>query len=190
MAATLDDLLAKLGELKDVTEEAAEREETFRELERRSVMKNALSSEISKALGIPTSIARPFAFIGQTNQIVQDRREIMATLNKQSLAFNQSVISLKETAQVRAGEAQFGPQIALKTAIDSLRSGMFNQSKNIFDLGMQMRAVGESSDTLFRVQRESQVMGGTTITQMDALAKSLENARSEYGMSTEYLVDS
>jgi hypothetical protein len=150
-------------------------------------LKNNLTSQLTGILGLKS--ATPFGFIGQMNQMVQDRRQIVAAIDKQSLAFSRDMTVLKENTDVAAGAEQFGPQIALKTAIDSLKTGTYRLSKDSFNLAMQMRAVGESSEALFQLQRQSQVMGGTSVAQMDTLAKALERARTEYGISTEYLVD-
>lgn len=186
MAATLDDLLKKLEELVDATEEASK--STSDSLEKQYA-RFSLGQELAGVAGLQGNLFQPYAFIGQMNQMVRDRMEIMSAINKQAMSFGESTQSLKELTEVQAGADQFGPQIALKTSIDAMRFGLLGASKSTYELGMQMQAVGESSQALFHMQRQAQVLGGISISQMDNLSKSMEEARSEYGISTELLVN-
>lgn len=189
MAATLDSLEKLLTQIRDQNEATAQATDDDKILDALKEFKGALSFELSRVMGLPGNMSQPFAFIGQANQMIQDRRELMASLNKQSLAFGQSVTQMRDNVAVQEGSDKYGPTIALKTSIDALRHGVLGMSRGSFELGMQMQAVGENSDALFRMQRESQVFGGLAVSQMDSLSQSLKDARDQYGISTEYLVD-
>lgn len=155
-----------------------------------SYVTNAFLKQVGNILGISSNVTQPYAFMGEINQMVQGRREFAASIDKQALAFNNTMSTLKEDQQVSQGVSEYGPTIALKTSIDALRTGMFKVSKDTFELGMQMRAAGENSLALFDLQKRSQILGGLNVDGMDSLAKALEKSRTEYGISTEYLVDS
>lgn len=189
MAATLDSLEKLLAEIRDQNDTAGAKSDADKFEDALREFKSSLSFELSRVMGLPGNMNQPFAFIGQANQMIQDRRELMASLNKQSLAFGQSVTQMRDNVDVQEGSDMYGPTIALKTSIDALKFGVFGMSKNSLDLGMQMQAVGENSAALFKMQRESQVFGGLAASQMDSLSQSLKDARDQYGISTEYLVD-
>ena len=182
MAATLDDLLKVLEEMNKRDDERSKSEGAS--------VSNAFLKQVGNILGISSNITQPFAFMGEMNQMVQGRREFAASIDKQALAFNNTMSTLKQDQQVSQGVSDYGPTIALKTSIDALRTGMFKVSKDTFELGMQMRAAGENSLALFDLQKKSQILGGLNVDGMDSLAKALEKSRNEYGISTEYLVDS
>lgn len=190
MASPTEDLLDKILKQLEANKEAddARAEAAERSIET-AFAKFSLGRELANVIGAPGNLMQPYAFIGQANAVIQERREMLSALNKQSLAFGESIDSLRNVAEIQEGAQNYGPQIALKTAIDAMRNGLAGASKATYELGMQMQAVGESSDLLFNVQRQAQVLGGITLSQMDGLSKSLENARSQYGISTEYLVN-
>lgn len=182
MAATLDEILKVLESMDKRDEERSKSEGAN--------VNNAFLKQVGNILGISSNITQPFAFMGEMNQMVQGRREFAASIDKQALAFNNTMSTLKQDEQVSQGVSEYGPTIALKTSIDALRTGMFKVSKDTFELGMQMRAAGENSLALFDLQKRSQILGGLNVDGMDSLAKALEKSRNEYGISTEYLVDS
>lgn len=153
-------------------------------------LSNQFLAQMQKAAGIPGNVQQPFAFIGILSDNINQQKTIFNQLQKSSLAFGTSVNNFKNISSVSRGAKDFGPSIALNTAIDALATGTLGLSENTFNLGLEMRAVGESSRSLFELQRTLISQGGLSISQMDSLASELKESRDQYGLSTEMLVDS
>jgi hypothetical protein len=121
--------------------------------------------------------------------VVKERQSVVAALQKQALAFGATRESLLRVGKVTTGAKEFGPQIALTTAVEALNTGTMGLSDQTFNLGMEMKAVGNDSRQLFTVLRDANVLGGLTVDSTTRLTAGLKEARDKYGISTDALVN-
>ena len=140
-------------------------------------------------LGIPGMGAGPMGSAFAVASVARERQAIVAALQKQALAFGATRESLLRVDKVRTGTNQFGPQIALTTAIETLQTGTTGLSEKTFNLGMEMKAVGSDSRQLFSTLRDANVLGGLTVDATTRLTAGLKEARDKYGISTDALVN-
>lgn len=180
----LEEILSETRENREEIKQANEyNRDSFR-------LSTRLVDELSNLAGIQTNIQAPFAFISTLFENVQKQREVFNTFQQQALAFGKSVSVLKADLGTRQNLKDFGPQIALTTAVAALETGTLGLSEETYNLANEMTAAGENGRNLLLLQRSLLSQGGLSISQMDNLAVKLKESRDAYSISTDQLVQS
>jgi len=181
MARTAEEILS------DILESIQDGNEASLESNRLSVR---FIDQLNKIAQIPGNVQQPFAFMGILYDNINQQKQIYNQVQKAALALGSSEKALRANSMVERARQDFGPTIALNTAIDALSTGTLGLSRETFQLALEMRATGESSRSLLQLQKDLLSQGGLSVSQMDSLSLELKNARDQYGISTDYLVDS
>jgi hypothetical protein len=146
--------------------------------------------QLAKIAQIPGNVQQPFAFMSIMFDNINQQKQIYNQVQKAALALGSSEKALRANSMVERARQDFGPTIALNTAIDALSTGTLGLSRETFQLALEMRATGENSRSLLQLQKDLLSQGGLSVSQMNSLSLELKNARDQYGISTDYLVDS
>jgi len=153
-----------------------------------------IAGELFGVFGGMKNIGTPGAFVGEFAQKGQERAKILLDLEKKSLSFGNSLESFKNSnAKMSEFMENFGTKFGAETGLEAIGAGigtMKNIPTSVMDLGMQMKATGQSSEQLFLSMRALNVQGGLQQQGMDTLSKGMMESSVQYGISTEHLTES
>lgn len=182
---------AKREELSDQKREAFEREQKTLIAQ---ITAGKLLGELGSVFGGMKNLGTPGAVVGDVVQRGQERAKILLDLEKKSLSFGNSLEGFKNSNQKMSEFMQtFGTKFGAETGLEAIGAGigtMKNIPTSVMDLGMQMKATGQSSEQLFLSMRALNVQGGLQQDKMDTLSKSMMESSVQYGISTEQLTES
>ena len=193
----LDEILQRLQLSADEDRAANDRREAFEQEQKRLVAQitvGKVAGELLSVFGGMKNLLTPGAFAGDFVQKSQERAKVLLDLEKRSLAFGNTLDAFK-IAVPKFGELtdKFGTKFGTETALDAISTGIAGMKDipdSVIDLGMEMRATGQSSKELFSTMRTLSVQGGLQKDGMNLLSTRIQESSRTYNISSEKLAES